>query len=162
MTLSYVERRDLNVRTVSSESRLGARQRRVVRRPSLRLQQAVDCASIALDRSMISGNIGKVVAGQAGYIRSTFANQQLRIAMRCDAMRFDSQVEQPDIVSSYVNDDGDRVQAERFESQEKARVHQATGMYGVRLRSIPLRQGRRARDAARPGSCANLWYGPTA
>jgi hypothetical protein len=83
-------------------------------------------------------------------------------AMRCDAMRFDSQVEQPDIVSSYVNDDGDRVQAERFESQEKARVHQATGMYGVRLRSIPLRQGRRARDAARPGSCANLWYGPTA
>jgi hypothetical protein len=87
MTLSYVERRDLNVRTVSSESRLGARQRRVVRRPSLRLQQAVDCASIALDRSMISGNIGKVVAGQAGYIRSTFANQQLRIAMRCDAIR---------------------------------------------------------------------------
>jgi hypothetical protein len=90
MTLSYVERRDLNVRTVSSESRLGARQRRVVRRPSLRLQQAVDCASIALDRSMISGNIGKVVAGQAGYIRSTFANQQLRIAMRCDAMRCDA------------------------------------------------------------------------
>jgi hypothetical protein len=82
--------------------------------------------------------------------------------MRCDAMRFDSQVEQPDIVSSYANDDGDRVQAERFESQEKARAHQATGMYGVRLRSIPLRQGRRARDAARPGSCANLWYGPTA
>jgi hypothetical protein len=97
--------------------------------------------------------------------KQTTSGRHFRISysgLRCDAMRFDWWVEQPDIVSSDANDDSDRVQAERFESQEKARVHQAAGMYGVRLHNISLRQGRRARDAARPGSCRNLWYGPTA
>jgi hypothetical protein len=105
------------------------------------------------------GNVGEVVAGKADRIRTPFADQPLQIAMR-----FDLQVEQPDLVPGFTKDGRNHLQAERFESQEHAGVHQATGMYGEHLHEISLRQKERVRDRRiRAGlSCWNPWYGSTA
>jgi hypothetical protein len=57
-------------------------------------------------------------------------------------MRFNLQVDQPNFVAGFANDGCDRLQPERFETQEHARVHQATGVNSEHLHAISLQRRR--------------------
>src|SRR5437868_5993619 len=89
--------------------------------PPTEIKAVGNKARVARARSIISGNIGEIIAGECDNVRPPVSNQPEKIPVR-----FALQINQTDRVARLSGSCGDKLKTQRLKTKINLRIHQTT------------------------------------